>query len=114
MPSPFVPRSMGIFSIHVVGTQLIDISGFSSCGLLEIRLISYPGETMCHLAPWGLSFFDTYEDLRLAEDIKNEILALLEDKELSWLRRPFVGNYSMFIRHNGQPALYWLGRDMER
>jgi len=114
MPPLCLPRSMGVFSIRFVDTKLIDISGFSSCGLLEIRLASHPEKKMRHRATHGVVCFEGYDDIPLAECLKNEILALLEDKELSWLRRPFAGNYSMFIRHNGQPALYWLGRDTER
>lgn len=114
MPPLCLPQSMGVFSIRFVDTKLIDISGFSSCGLLEIRLASHPDKTMHHRTLDRLVCFEGYDDLGLAEDIKNEILALLEEQELSWLRRPFMGSYSMFIRHNGQPVLYWLGQDVER
>ena len=109
MPFMSLFRSVVIFSTRFINNNSIDISGFNAHGLLNITLVSHAEKSTPASGRYGVPSLPDYHDFYLAEDIKNEILDLLHEQEICWIPGSRAGGCSIFIRHNGLPAMYWQG-----
>ncbi len=101
--------SLLILSIRFISNTSIDISGLTSSGLMDIRLVSCSEDSMALSPPRGMALYSDYHDFRLVEDIRKEVLGLLHKQKIAWKPGPQSGGYSLCIRRDGLPVLYWRG-----
>lgn len=99
---PFV-----ILSSRIVNNRLLDIRGFSHDGILDIELVQHPEMLLEHDgAP--LAEDDALEAI---ETFRKWLMDRLGEREMTWLKMPISGVYSLEVRQAGRAVLFWMGRE---
>jgi len=106
MSRPFSLQPVTILSSRIVNSRLLDIRGISLTGVLDIELVHHPEIRLDEddPAPGDDDVLVSIETFRAG------LMERLGDTEMAWLKTPFAGVYSLEVRQNGSPVLFWLGK----
>ncbi|GAU08602.1 hypothetical protein [Desulfoplanes formicivorans] len=98
-----------ILSSRIVNNRLLDIRGFTHEGILDIELVQHPEIPLGDEEP-SLAQDDALDTI---EAFREGLMDRLGEREMTWLRMPISGVYSLEVRQAGRAVLFWMGREKQ-